>query len=170
MNEIKKSVYIKHKKWHFIVYESFSDAFSCNFISVKEGKARQVAQEMRKMCGRKSGVDIEQRRESLQLVTEGVERTKAFFGLADEVFVVFEMTEAERIVDVQNGDAVLLERLSPEHVFVAVVLKALVERMVDDDVATDYEVAGVEMLVGLLASLLRIVFRLACPLIAIAEA
>ena len=169
MNEIKKSVYIKHKKWHFIVYESFSKAFSCYFIYAKEGKACQAAQEMRKMCGGKSGVDIEQRRESLQLVAEGVERAKAFFSLADEVFVVFEMTEAKRIVDVQNGDAVLLERLSPEHVFVAVVLKALVERMVDENLSTGEEVAGVEIVIGMLATLGRCVVKFVGYFIAVAQ-
>ena len=70
------------------------------------------------------------------------------------------------MTDTESG---LLKLFTEEHVFVTVVTEPFVEGMVDDDVAANHEVAGVEMLERTFPAFLRPVLRLTGFLVAVAQ-
>jgi hypothetical protein len=111
----------------------------------------------------------EQLRIALQFGSKLMEGAQPLFGLADEMGIVLVDEEAGRVVYMTDIESGLLQLLTEEHVFIAVVTEPLVEGMVDDDVATDYEVAGVEMLEWTFPAFLRPVLGFTGFLIAIAQ-
>ena len=111
----------------------------------------------------------EQLRIALQFGSKLMEGAQPLFGLADEMGIVLVDEEAGRVVYMTDIESGLLQLLTEEHVFIAVVTEPLVEGMVDDDVAADNEVAGVEMLEWTFPAFIRPVLRFAGLLIAIAQ-
>ena len=104
-----------------------------------------------------------------QFMAELTEGAQAFFSLGHEVGVGFKGAEAQRVVDVGDGNAVSAQLLAEEHVLIAIVAEALVEGVGEHQVTTDEEIGGVEVLIRMQSSLLCGMLMLSSLLIAIAE-
>ena len=104
-----------------------------------------------------------------QFMAELTEGAQAFFSLGHKVGVGFKGAEAQRVVDVGDGNAVSAQLLAEEHILIAIVAEALVEGVGEHHVAADKEVARVEMLERTGAPHVRTVVGLAGLLIQIAQ-
>ena len=68
-----------------------------------------------------------------------------------------------------DGNMVAVQRFAKKHILVAVTANALVERMLENDVATNEQVGCVQMLVGSLLALVGCVAWLLGFLVAVAQ-
>ena len=112
---------------------------------------------------------VEQSRIAFKLAAKLIECAQSFFGFVEKMAVVFKMLEAERIGYVMYGDAMLLQLLAEEHILVAVVAEAEVERVGEYEVALHQEIGCVEVVVGMLLSLLWCVAGSKVSLVLIAQ-
>ena len=100
---------------------------------------------------------------------ELIKGAQAFLSLGYEVGVALEGAEAHRVVDVRDGDMVGTQLFAEEHILVAIIAETLVEGVGEHQVATDEEVGGVEVLIGLLSAHLRSVLVLRGFLVEVAQ-
>lgn len=95
-----------------------------------------------------TGNEGEQSGIASQIVAELVESTQSFLGLGDKVGITLKRAEAERIVDMEDGNLMLAQHLAEKHVFIAIMPETLVERVFTHDVAPHEEISGVDVLIG----------------------
>jgi hypothetical protein len=95
-----------------------------------------------------TGNEGEQSGIASQIVAELVEGTQSFLGLGDKVGIILKRAEAERIVDMEDGNLMLAQHLAEKHVFIAIMPETLVEWVFTHDVAPHEEIGGVDVLIG----------------------
>jgi len=96
---------------------------------------------------------------ALELVTEQEQGSQTFLGLADKGVVGLETLEAQGVVDVVDGNGMLLKLFAEKDVLIAVVPETLVERMSEHQLAGNEEIGGVEVVIGRLPATLGGVLR-----------
>jgi hypothetical protein len=94
--------------------------------------------------------EIEQTRIATQFLSELVECTKSFLRLADKGLVGFVNLETQWVVDMLNGNAILLQTLAQQHVLIAIVTKTLVEEMGCHRCTMNEKIGGMKILVRVL--------------------
>lgn len=104
-----------------------------------------------------------------QFMTELAKGSQAFLCLGDKVGIALKGAEAQGIVDVGDGNMVGAQLFAEEHVLVAIVAEALIEGVGEHQVATDEEISGMEVAIGILLTSLCGMLVLGSLLVLIAE-
>ena len=104
-----------------------------------------------------------------EIALELTEGAKAFFGFIHKLSVALESAETDWVMDIDNGNVVLTERLTQEHIFVTIMAEALIEGMGEHQLTTNEEIGCVEVLVRHLLALLNGMTGLLGFLVEIAE-
>ena len=111
----------------------------------------------------------EQSRIAPQVLTELIERPEPLLRLRHEVGIRLEGAEAQRVVDMLDSHPMSSERLTQQHILIAIMSEPLVERILQHQFPSDQEIGRVQVLIRRALSLLRRMVRLLSLLVEIAQ-
>ena len=131
------------------------------FVTQDEGVAYYV--------GVNAFVESENARKAVQLIAELIEGAEAPFCFRDVVRVGLEVCHESGVVDMGDRHMALFQLFAEEHIFVATLLEALVERTAQHELSLNDEVCGAEMVVRSLHALLSRMHGLGLLFVQIAQ-